>query len=60
MPTEPQTTIWLVIEFEANSGQRNAVSAYLKEENARAHAATLVGIPGTYISLQSLEIQDAA
>lgn len=59
--TESETTklIWLVIEFEVNSGTHRAVASCFEEGNARGCAARMVGVPGKYYSLQSLEIEDA-
>lgn len=56
---KPDTTpIWLIVEFEPNSGVHHTVAAYCKEENARSCVARMVGT-GKYYSLRSMEVQDA-
>jgi hypothetical protein len=57
--TQTTPTIWLVIEFEINSGIHRPVAACFEESNARICASRLVGTPAKYYSLQSLEIEDA-
>ncbi len=57
--TQTTKLIWLVIEFDINSGIHRAVASCFEEGNARGCASRLVGTLGKYYSLQSLEIEDA-